>query len=264
MRGLYIILLAVFLISCGSEEESNSGKKETITVAIDPETGQPSAVQTPTATMTLPGPNDMTQFAIKEITGFYGGIARASNGTTNKGKRFYRIDISNSPILDSNVKITELNISNIAILFYKHISPEKDKFDEIQASITFGDGQKLVKTYTKEKLELVISKVVVITKIVGLLKAKNYDGLLPLMNDKSHIVYDKTMLVKSIERAEERLEPVKEFIPYGFLFILNDKKKELLHISGVLLRERGNNNEFSVDFDPSVTKEEILFLNYKL
>lgn len=262
MRGLYIILLAVFLVSCGSDEEKRSANNQTVT--IDPNTGQPVPIQTPTVTMTVPGAGDMAQFAIKEITGFYGGIARVSNGTTDKGKRFYRIDVSNSPTLDSNVRITELNISNIAVLFYKHLSPEADKFDEIQASITFGDGQKLVKTYAKEKLELVLSKIVVITRIVNLLKEKNYNGLLPILNDKSHIAYDKTLLVKNIERAEQRLDMVKEFIPYGFIFVQTDKKKELLHVSGVLLREHGNNNEFSLDFDPAVAKEEVLFLNYKL
>ena len=263
MRALYIIMLAVCFTSCGSEDEKQDGqevKKPSAPLGIGPAT----TTLSDTATMKLPGAGDLAQFAIKEITGFYGGVGSYSKGETKTGKKFYRVEIKNSPVLDSNVRITELNISNIAMLFYKHLAGERNNFDEIQSAITFGDGQKLVKTYPKERLELVLSKTVVISKITDLLKAKNYASLTGLLNDKSLIVYDKMILIEKIKNAEARLETVKEFIPYGFMFAMSEKKKEILHISGVLLREQGKNNEFSIDFDPSSTKEEALFLNYKL
>lgn len=263
MRFLFVILATFCLASCGSNEE----KEPTQVKQETPATSQPvipAPLSTPTATMVLPKPSDLAQYAIKEITGFYGGVGKSSNGTTDKGKRFCRIDISGSAALDSNVKITELNISNIAILFYKNLIPYRDSIDEIVASITFGDGQKLVKTYAKDRLELVMSKMATITKLVNLLQQKNYAAMAPLFNDKSHIVYDKMKLIENIKNAESRLLPVKEFIPYGFMYIKTEKKKEILHIAGVLLREQGSNNEFSIDFDPNTTKEEVLFLNYKL
>ncbi len=263
MRALYIIMLAVCFASCGSADEQQDGQ-EVKKSSAPPEIGPAPTALSDTAILKHPGAGDLAQFAIKEITGFYGGLGNHLNGVTKAGKKFYRVEISNSPILDSNKKITELNISNIAILFYKHLASERNNFDEIQSAITFGDGQKLVKTYPKERLELVLSKMVVITKITESLKAKNYPALTGLLNDKSLIVYDKMILIEKIKNAESRLETVKEFIPYGFMFAMSDKKKEILHISGVLLREQGKNNEFSIDFDPSSAKEEAIFLNYKL
>ncbi len=263
MRALYIIMLAVCFASCGSADEKQDGQ-EVKNPSAPLEVGPAPTALSDTATMKLPNAGDLAQFAIKEITGFYGGVGTHSNGVTKAGKKFYRVEIRNSPVLDSNVKITELNISNIAMLFYKHLAGERNNFDEIQSAITFGDGQKLVKTYPKERLELVLSKTVVIAKITESLKAKNYAALAGLLNNKSLIVYDKMILIEKIKNAEARLETVKEFIPYGFMFAMSEKKKEILHISGVLLREQGKNNEFSIDFDPSSAKEEALFLNYKL
>lgn len=204
---------------------------------------------------------------ISHIKSYYGCECKSAVGESKsqgKVKKFFQLEASNGAMLDSTRPIAELTVSNIAMLFYQNLAEDRSKYDEIISSVVFSDGQKAVKTYPMATLALVFKKTATLGAIVDCLKAKNYDKLASLLNDKNGILqYDKQKLMEQIKRAEPELGNVKDFVPYGFIFIKSEDNRDILHISGLLVRDK-QNNEFSVDFDPASGKNEAMFLNYKL
>jgi hypothetical protein len=113
-------------------------------------------------------------------------------------------------------------------------------------------------------LDMVLRKMQTVMEIVDYLKKKDYAHIAPLLNDTSGTLqYKKEKLIGQIKSSEPNLGNIQMFIPYGFVFFKADNKKSVLHIAGMIIRDK-NNNEFSVDFDPQSNKNEALFLNYKL
>ena len=87
----------------------------------------------------------------------------------------------------------------------------------------------------------------------------------PFLNpDTAYIHYNKDTLINNVAKFDPQFGTIKEFLPYGFRLSQRERdQREVLHISGVLLRDK-QNNEFSVDIDPQSTKDEIIVLQYQL
>ncbi len=253
-RVLALVILTVTLASCGGGSEKNKKKESSQTGITSPApAGQ--------------GANGLTaneQNGINQITGFYGGSVSCSKGLASGSQKYFKIEVSKSGALDSSMQIAELSVANISILLYSALQEERTSYSEIRTVVNFGSGQKAERTYETDKLDMVLARMEVVIKIVGLLKDKKYDDIAPLLNDQTNIItYKKSELINKIKKAEPGLGEINQFIPYGFMFATTDKQKNLLHIAGVIQRTT-QNNEFSVDFDPSSTKNEAIFLNYKL
>jgi hypothetical protein len=261
-----VIALALMLASCGGNNDKQKSRQTPEQITPSNTIPTPASGPVPALSVAPVTPGGLTvneQNGIREVTNFYGGKCGYTTGTQGD-KRFFKLEISGSGALDSNMQITELNASNIALLFYKELRAERSSYNEIRAAIQFSDGRKIVKTYSTDKLETVVSKMLVVMKIAGLLHDKKYDEIGSMLNENSGFAtYDKGKLIGQIKSAEAKLGNVKQFIPYGFIFIKAENKKLVLHISGVLVRDV-QNNEFSVDFDPASNKDEAFFLNYKL
>lgn len=272
MRLLYLIILSAALASCGGSDEK---QKET-PATTQPVNSSPNVMPVPDAANAAPAapvmparpPGGITvneQRGLDEIVHFYGGKTKWSIGDTKGGKQYFRIEISNSISLDSNKQITELSAANIALLLYKDLREERSLYSDIRSVIVYGDRTKIVKTYPVDNLEIALSKMLVTMGITNILKDKKYDELRGVLNDKNGIGdFNKDDLISKVKKAEQSLGPVKEFIPYGFMFVKAKNNRTVLHISGVLVRTDGRNNEFSVDFDATSKKDEAIFLNYKL
>ena len=241
MKGyLYLLALALLLTSCGGNEEKDKGTKQ--------------AVQSANAAK-----------GVKDITSFYGGECNVTSNTSKAtGKRSVKLEISKSTALDSAMNITELSAANIALVFYNDLQEERQNYDEVQVSIVFGDEQRVNKSYPTQTLGMVLGKTKIVAEIIDLLQQQKYDGLDTLLDDKSGIVnYDKKLLIEKIKVADPAIGKIRSFIPYGFMFIKSDSGKDILHISGMVMRD-GKNNEFSVDIDPTSADNKALFINYKL
>ena len=208
---------------------------------------------------------------ITEILDYYGGYCEYSNGsetvselggssTTNK---YFKIEMSKSEIIQSLSQKIELPASNIAYLFYKNLIEEKSKYDEIQVVLLMNDGKKMTYKITTEKLEVVKNKMPLVFKAVGLIKDKKFEELRPLLNDSSLIKYNKNELIQNVSTLDKTFGTVIEFFPYGFKYYKTESGNDILHISGIIKRDK-QNNEFSVAFDPNSNTEEILALNYEL
>lgn len=243
---LYLIVLALVLTSCGSNEEADK---------------KPAAVAQPP----LPtGPSVAEQAGIKEITDFYGGECKFAVSKPGDAKRYVELQISKSPSLDTSQHIAALCAGNIALLYYKHVAGTPLGYDELHTIIFYPDGQKAEKDFGLKQLDTVLTKSKLVDDLVACVKAKNFDGLQPLLNDQNGIVaYNKKDLIEKMKGIDPQLGALKQFLPFGFIFYNSDKGKELLHISGMMIREK-NNNQFSIDIDPADAKEEAVVINYKL
>jgi hypothetical protein len=257
----YGLLVAAVLVlaSCGNKKKGGNENNP----------GSPSSMQygnnAGNAGPGVPGSGanaNYDQTGIHEVKDFYNCAVTLSERTSS-GKKVAELVASKSPSLDSTERVAELTVSNVAIMFYDGLRQGRNKYDVIHSTVVFGDGQRAEKSYAAPALDLVLTKMRVVNSIVEKLKSGDYDGLAPLLNEKTGIMeYDKPKFIAQVKRADPGLGKVKEFIPYGFMFIKSDTKRDILHISGMLMRDR-QNNEFSVDIDPASTKEEALFFNYK-
>ncbi len=253
-RVLSLVILSAALVSCGSGNEKNKKKEVSQNVITSPVPAGQAA-------------NGLTlneQNGINQVLGFYGGAVSYSKGLASGSQQYFKIEVSKSGALDSSMQIAELSVANISILLYSSLQEERTRYSEIRTVVNYSSGQKAERTYETDKLDMVLNRMEVVMKIVGLLKEKKYDDIAPLLNDQSNIIaYKKSELINKIKKAEPGLGEINQFIPYGFMFATTDKQKNILHIAGVIQRAN-QNNEFSVDFDPSSTKNEAIFLNYKL
>ncbi len=208
---------------------------------------------------------------ITEILDNYGGNCEYSSGsetvselggsaTTNK---YFKIEMSKSKVIETLSQKIELPASNIAYLFYKNLNEEKSKYNEIQVVLLMNDGKKMTYKITTEKLEVVKSKMPLVFKAVGLIKDKKFEELRLILNDTSLIKYNKNELIQNVSKFDKTFGTVIEFLPYGFKFYKSESGNDILHISGIIKRDK-QNNEFSVDFDPNSNSEEMLVLNYEL
>jgi hypothetical protein len=206
--------------------------------------------------------------AIKEIIGFYGG--RCDYGVEKKvyigrdNETNFWIKFSQSANLDSFAQLPELPGSNIAYLFYKNLGKEKDQYDQIRSELVFSSSKKMVFVYTPLLLEKVKLKMQLVDKIVALIENKKFDDIKNFIAvDTSLFNYNVDELIANLKKAESQYGNASAFIPYGFKFLESPDGRDILHISGLIVRDKQSNN-FSVTLDPNIYQEKIYLLNYKL
>lgn len=214
---------------------------------------------------------DNEDVGVKEILDYYGGYCKYSVGReseTEIGKstnttKYFKLEMSKSDVLEEYSQKIGLPASNMAYLFYKNLKDEKSNYNEIRTSIILKDGKEREFKFPVEQLEMVNKKMLLVNKIVNLLKEKKYEEIKPLLNDKGVVKYDKEELFVNILKVEPALGDIETFLPFGFYFQKLDGGGEVLHISGMIKRNK-QNNEFSINLDPSLDKDEVYSIDYKL
>ncbi|MBK9530507.1 MAG: hypothetical protein IPO42_01695 [Chitinophagaceae bacterium] len=205
---------------------------------------------------------------IKEIIAFYGGYCEYGVEkkiyTDKDNETNFWIKFSKSTTVDSLAKVAELPGSNIAYIFYKNLVKEKSNYNQIKSELIFSDGGTMKFSYTIPQLEKVKFKIQLVDKIVSLIKNKNFKDIKNyLIVDTALFKYDKDILISNLEKVEPEFGNASDFIPYGFTFSKAENGQEILHISGLIKRDK-QSNYFSVNLDPNSLKDEIYSLNYQL
>jgi uncharacterized membrane protein YecN with MAPEG domain len=205
---------------------------------------------------------------IKEIIAFYGG--QCEYGVEKKvytdkdNETNFWLKFSKSPSVDSLAKVAELPGSNIAYIFYKNLNKEESNYNQIQSELVFGDGGTMKFSYSIAQLEKVKSKIQLVDKIVALIKNKKFNDIKKYLHvDTTLFKYDKDTLISNLQKAEPDFGNASEFIPYGFKFSKAGNGKEILHISGLIRRDK-KSNYFNVNLDPNLLQDEIYSLDYQL
>lgn len=245
-----IIVLSTILASCSDDHkkrhehagEKGKGSEDTVTISAREQEG------------------------IKDIVNFYGGqCTHAVGKTPDAGLKYFEVRVSNSDAIENTKNMIGLSAANMACMVYQNVMAESQKkYDEIRVQITLKDGQKVSSGFPVASLAMVISKMRIVQMAVNLLKEKEYNGLASMINDKNGVEnFDKKKLIEEIKKAEGSLGNIEVFVPYGYAFYRTDNGRSILRISGVLKRDK-QNNEFSVIVDPQSNKDELMMINYKL
>lgn len=211
--------------------------------------------------------SDNEDKGVKEILDFYGGNCEyslgASASTETGKKKYFELKLTKSELIEKLASKVELPASNVAYLFYKKLKVERKKYDEIHVLIGFKDGDEMLFKYATHDLEKIDRRIGFINKIVELIKNKDFESLRPFLSTDL-FKYSKDELISGINKVDSQFGNVTDgFLTYGFKIRKLDNGKQILHQSGVVLRDV-QNHEFSVDINLNSDKEEIYLLQYKL
>lgn len=213
--------------------------------------------------------SDNEDKGVKEILSFYGGYceyslgASASASTETEKKKYFELKLTKSELIEELANKVEMVASNSAYLFYKNLTEEREKYDEIHVLIGFKDGDEMLFKYSTDDLEKIDKRIELVEKIVGLIKDKEFEAIRPYLNTEL-FDYSKDELISGINRVDSQFGKVTDgFMTYGFRIRTMDNGKQILHQSCVILRDV-QNHEFSLDIDLNSDKEEIYLLQYKL
>ncbi|WP_298425515.1 hypothetical protein [uncultured Kordia sp.] len=243
-RILSLIICAFLLISCGNKREGEQ------------KTGLLSNFVKIT---------DNEDAGVKEILDFYGGQCKyaigASVSTKDGSKKYFELEMSQSDAIDKQLDKVYLPSSNIAYRFYKNLKEEKKNYDEIKVVLISKENKKQEFDFPITLLEKAEKRIKVAEKTVSLLKEKQFEELKEMLNNEL-VAFNKDELIPRLKEVEPQFGNILEFRLFGFK-IMEIKDKELMHISGAIIRDK-QNNEFSVDIDFNSDKYELYQLQYKL
>lgn len=253
---LLILIMSIVLTSCTQKHENNREKghiSNFINITDNEDNG------------------------IKEILNFFGGKCnyevRTSISTNEGTKKYFVLELSQSEVIEKQAAIAQMSASNIAYLFYKNLKTERNNYNEIHPILIFKDGQKMTFKYLTKQLQRVEKRMNLAYKIVSFLKNRQYDDIQTRLNN---IVLRRTTgktistafnideLIEKLKSVDLQLGNITEgFKPLGFRVYQINNDKEILHIAGIIIRDKQSNN-FSIDVDLNSDSEEIYLLQYDL
>ena len=243
-RILSFIICAFLLTSCGNKREGEQ------------KTGLLSNFVSIT---------DNEDAGVKEILAFYGGQCKYAIGvsasTKDGNKKYFELEMSQSESIEGQMNKVHLPSSNVAYLFFKNLKEEKNNYNAIHVVLISKDNSKQEFKFPTSELEKVEKRMAVAEKTVNILKEKKFEELKEMLNNEI-VPFDKEELIPRLKEVEPQFGNIIEFRPYGFK-IVPIKGKDILHISGAIMRDK-QNNEFSVDVDLNSDKMELFQLQYKL
>ncbi|NRB60724.1 MAG: hypothetical protein HRU50_12390 [Winogradskyella sp.] len=207
---------------------------------------------------------DNEDAGVNEILDFYGGRCEYSVGasaSTSEGtKRYFELEMSQSEAIENRLDKPKLPSSNIAFIFFKNLKEEKKNYDAIHVILISKDKSKQVFKYPISTLEQVEQRMNLNNKTVNLLKEKKFEKLNSMLNNEL-IPFNKEEFITRLIQVEPQFGNIKEYRFFGFM-IVPFKGKEILHLSGALLREK-QNHEFSIDIDYNSDNEKLYQLQFK-
>ncbi|MFI2742732.1 hypothetical protein ACG2LH_08335 [Zhouia sp. PK063] len=202
---------------------------------------------------------------VKEILDSYGGQCKyavgASASTKDGSKKYFVLEMSKSDVIDNQLDKVYLPSSNIAYRFYKNLKEEKKNYDEIKVVLISKENKKQEFDFPITLLEKAEKRIKVAEKTVSLIKETQFEKLKDMLNNEL-VPFDKDELISRLKDIEPQFGNILEFRLFGFK-ITKIKDKKLMHISGVIIRDK-QNNEFSIDIDFNSDKYELYQLQYKL
>lgn len=251
MKKITIILILSSLVMLGcdnSEGKQNKGLLSYLTDVTDNENA-----------------------GVQDVLGFYGGFCEYSFGKTigtGEDKKYFELKLTESEGIETYIKNPKFPASNIAYRFYRHLNKEeRANYTHINAIIVFSNEQEHKFEFSTWELEAVDKKMALVNKTVSMIDQQQFDQLSQLLNDSSEVVkYDKNELIENLKKFDPQFGKISEegFRMFGYsINAFNNKGKDILQISGAIMRDT-QNNEFSLIMDPYEEKNEIYMLQYKM
>ena len=178
--------------------------------------------------------------AVEKVLDFYGGVCNRAKGFSGSNT-YFELEMSNSELIESYAKMSELPASNIAYLFSSNLKSEEDNYTNIKVKINLKNGESHEYTYKTTDLKEIQSSVDLLAKVGEEIKNKGYKNLLDLFDEKAKENLDTAMLRMYCSPYDSAYGQIKQTQFHGFAFF-NGKKDSipLIHIAGVNIREKEN------------------------
>lgn len=215
--------------------------------------------------------SDTEDLGVKDVLAGYGGYCEYSLGksisTGEENENYFELKLTKSDLLDHFLERPGLATSGIAYRFYRNLSgEERKKYTHINAVLVFNDGTEYEMKHPTKELELIDKKAPLIQKVVNMIKEKQFDDLIPLLNDSTVAEFDRYELVANLKSYDPQFGDVTKngFRLLGCKFDkFGEQGDTYVYIAGVLDRERQSNN-LSIIIDPNSEEDIIYYLQYKL
>ena len=204
---------------------------------------------------------------IDKVLNLYGGKAVWSKGivaSTHKSElrgKFFEVRISGADIGDD----VGLSASNCALLIYQSFSgTEKNSYSFVRVIIT-KDGKEFQHDFAADRLRIVERQLVRLDQVVKLLKENRYEALLRLFNTSVVKKTDKTQFEKEQFEVDSTFGEINNYVTQGFLFFdgeIDGEIKDMLKLSGLLIREKQNTN-FNIVVDLAKQEQSLCGMSFK-
>ncbi len=135
--------------------------------------------------------------AVQQVLNFYNGECLRHKGIESKNgenKTYFELEMSKSPLLESNATNLKPHAANIAYLFYTSLDDEKKDYNQIRVKINLQNGTTSQFSYSDKEIEEIENLMPKIDNISQLIKNKDYETLTNL--------FDKTLELETSQIAE--------------------------------------------------------------
>jgi hypothetical protein len=135
--------------------------------------------------------------AVQQVLNFYNGECLRHKGIESKNgetKTYFELEMSKSPLLESNATNLKPHAANIAYLFYTSLDDEKKDYNQIRVKINLQNGTTSQFSYSDKEIEEIEKLMPKIDNISQLIKNKDFETLTNL--------FDKTLELETSQIAE--------------------------------------------------------------
>jgi hypothetical protein len=208
--------------------------------------------------------SDNEDKGVKAVLASYDGYCEYSLGTSvgsGKGK-YFKLKLSKSDLAETYKTHPQILASGIAYTFYSKLTDERSIYSDIHTQLTFNDGKELSFEYPVSTLEKISAKMNTVDMIVQSIKSQQFDSLKLLLDNKSTFKYNKDELIGSLKKIDTNFGNIQSFVLHGYKIDKLENGTELLHIMGVLKRDK-QNHEFRVDMDLNSKLNQAFMVDYK-
>lgn len=178
--------------------------------------------------------------AIEKVLEFFGGYCVGSYGIVadkrSGVRRFFELNLVESPIVKQNFHIKEVIASNVALRFFAEIdSAGRERYDEIQVLFERNGDSSTRFDFSVSVLTQLEKRVPIVRDVVLHLMDKDYLTIRNMI-DPNLVGFSLDTFMLNLERADMRFGAIQEFKFLGFQRVVKNNE-EYIRAVGVLERE---------------------------
>ncbi|MCI2230425.1 hypothetical protein MC378_14695 [Polaribacter sp. MSW13] len=207
------------------------------------------------------GVTDKEVNSVQQVLNFYNGECLRHKGFETKNREtitYFELEMSKSPLLESNAKKLIPHSGNIAYLFYSSLGDEKSNYNQVRVKINLKDGTSSEFSYSDKEIEAIENLMPKIDNISELITKKDFETLTKLF-DKS-IELETSQIVELFNNLDNQYGIVKQSQFQGFEFKDTNNFGQVIKVNIVQVREkialtmalvfnRNNRNLISIEFE---------------
>ena len=207
------------------------------------------------------GVTDKEVNSVQQVLNFYEGECLRHKGFETKNGEtitYFELEMSKSPLLESNAKNLKAHSGNIAYLFYSSLDDEKSNYNQVKVKINLQDGTSSEFSYSDKEIEEIENLMPKIDNISDLIKKKDFDTLTKLFD--KFIELETSQIAELFNNLDNQYGIVKQSQFQGFEYKETNNIGQVIKVNVVQVREkvaltmvlvfnRNNRNLIAIEFE---------------